>query len=896
MRQVLVSTLIVMLLGSICSGQNPPEKLTGDMDADFKWYDTLGFPDVKGCVYARVATDLRYMTGDEPRQEFVTGFILKDDGDSFTVLTPDLFTDTFKRNKEVKWELEPTGYTPVDLETAAAAKLAELRKPIEDRMRLRLRLALRFAWNLRHSFKGKLPERAQAFVLARQCAQHGLLKNARELYELVSTMRRQLEDPKMSIREAVSEDFAYAGVWGAVLSFGNIKVSRKELLAEFRKIQKKYPETRHSERVNQTIALLEKMVGEDEDYAAYLRLNPVAETQDQRVAELIFLLRDQNGQQCSQPGSCNIFNDREEKEDSPAHELVKLSFEAVPRLLDALSDARFTRSVDYHRDFYFSHRVLRVAECAHIILYRITGVDFRNYEGPDQKKYPDLQTAARAWWEEFNRMGGKQGLIDGTSLGNPNSISQARLLLKRYPRSALAAVIAGAQKTKDSRVSSSLVKIAGEIAGDAPVPFLKKELTNAPDLTTRLAAAQALHKRKVPEAVTAMIAEWNKPHAYTYDKEWYEFDGELVELSRFLSTSGSPKAIRTLAAGFRKRSVALRFSIISSFNETDGSNWGISSSGHTSGGPVDGPVSLDRKFNVAVEDLLVASLDDTEERPGMYVRWGKTHFEDPRICDAAAHVLGLRWPKKYSFDVAAPLSERDRRLVQLINIRRRERGEKPLPVPEPRTIPQLPKAQTDALIRKIADAPAVEARKKAIAAIEKLGVGALQAVAAEVRRRDADDPLRKEFDQLWRKMACIVVEVKMDKGSLPLEATLSKALGNLKGKPLTAGAFVGLLRQFAKAARKGEPLLKLSADRENGVSGVLFTVALTKTLSTKFNKDGFDITELVIVNASNLPTSGGYSSTDYLQTPEGYDDLSKSINQAVASPAAHSIRIRVSMR
>ena len=74
-----------------------------------------------------------------------------------------------------------------------------------------------------------------------------------------------------------------------------------------------------------------------------------------------------------QPGSCDIFDTLAGKKGTPAHKLVDLGYEAVPQLIEHLDDERYTRSVGYHRNFYFSHHVLRVSECAMTIISRIAG-------------------------------------------------------------------------------------------------------------------------------------------------------------------------------------------------------------------------------------------------------------------------------------------------------------------------------------------------------------------------------------------------------------------------------------------------------------------------------------------------------------------------------------------
>ena len=66
-----------------------------------------------------------------------------------------------------------------------------------------------------------------------------------------------------------------------------------------------------------------------------------------------------------------------------------------------------------------------------------------------------------------------------------------------------------------------------------------------------------------------------------------------------------------------------------------------------------------------MEDLLVGALDDDERRIAWSATWGGKPLNDLRIGDLAGHVLWMRWPKKYPFDIAASAAVRDRQQVEL---------------------------------------------------------------------------------------------------------------------------------------------------------------------------------------------------------------------------------------
>lgn len=91
---------------------------------------------------------------------------------------------------------------------------------------------------------------------------------------------------------------------------------------------------------------------------------------------------------------------------------VTAAYAAVPRLIDALDDLRFCRSVGYHRNFYFSHYTLRVGDRALAVLERIAGRTFWeptstfSYMTMDGKT-GEAMKKARAWYAGLQMKGEK---------------------------------------------------------------------------------------------------------------------------------------------------------------------------------------------------------------------------------------------------------------------------------------------------------------------------------------------------------------------------------------------------------------------------------------------------------------------------------------------------------
>jgi hypothetical protein len=48
--------------------------------------------------------------------------------------------------------------------------------------------------------------------------------------------------------------------------------------------------------------------------------------------------------------------------------------------------------------------------------------------------------------------------------------------------------------------------------------------------------------------------------------------------------------------------------------------------------------------------------------------WDDKSFNDPRMCDLAAHMLWKRWPHRYFFDLNADEKERERQRIECLNV------------------------------------------------------------------------------------------------------------------------------------------------------------------------------------------------------------------------------------
>ena len=134
---------------------------------------------------------------------------------------------------------------------------------------------------------------------------------------------------------------------------------------------------------------LDRMIGEDTARAK--RPAPATLQGRARIAELIFLLRDQPGTATDDAGVSG-FRVRvgavrrgatgvRVREDSPVRQLINSGPAAVPQLIEALDDTRMTRAVHYYRAG-LPTQVLRVGDCALQILEAISGQRFTSVAAP----------------------------------------------------------------------------------------------------------------------------------------------------------------------------------------------------------------------------------------------------------------------------------------------------------------------------------------------------------------------------------------------------------------------------------------------------------------------------------------------------------------------------------
>lgn len=628
-------------------------ELSQEAKTNFEWFSDLGFPDLNGCPFVRVATGRWFQSGNEPRQnQYVDGFLIASNTTNFTVFTMDLFKNALAYSANGAPEYARVAFEPIALQDTVNAVLTNhLNEGVEQ--------------NMMRRFGAAISERVEFFALAWACWRNGLNPDAEKLFRRAKLVTRGNEPPDESdFHTRLEKDIAYGMMWRAVLGFGDPSASRLQLLAEFEAIATNYPDSEYEQRAKDTVGILTRMIAEDEAHAKIAPTNLDSLPVEDRVRELIFELRDQNGQQWSQPGSCDIFLDRRGT-NSPAARLVSIGYPAVPLLIIALDAPTFTRSVGFGRNFFFSHTVLTVGDCAVAILEKISGQSFYRAASSsgymsNENKNAVTRKAVEAWWSEFQKKGEEQMLIDGTEAGDGNAPSQAEILVEHYPKRALEPLIKGTEAATDEWVKARLVQLFEKFDSPKALAFLDK-IMRVGTASPSVIAAEILNRKGKHEAIHVMIQKWKD--AKTTD--------ETGSLAGFLANLDSPEAIEALGQNLAGRSIRDRMGIVNVVGES-GTWAGDLSATNRSAATLE-----------AIEKLLVTELQDDGQVMGESGSRMDKSYIDPRVCDMAGFQLNQRWPKRYDFDLSASLKVRDIQRIECQNVWRRAHNLSLLSLPTP---------------------------------------------------------------------------------------------------------------------------------------------------------------------------------------------------------------------
>jgi hypothetical protein len=374
-----------------------------------------------------------------------------------------------------------------------------------------------------------------------------------------------------------------------------------------------------------------------------------------------------------------------------------------------------------------------------------------------------------------------------------------------------------------------------------------------------------------------MIGWWKKtadPHIDDEDPaSWGHY------LAEYLANCGELKAIDALAHDLRKRPISVRMSVIDGL-------------GGRQSYAIDQNPKKDKTVEAAKERLLVAALDDIDERAGESGSRNGKSYADPRVADIAGHTLNNLYPEKYVFDLGAPHRTRDRQLVVMKNVWRSANNEPLLPVPDVRKALAIPADKLRPILDRYLEASGD--RRRAVAdEIEKLGLGALPGV---LQRRDkaAEKTARVAWDDLAKRLACIVADIEISDRAANLDAAVVKRLEGMKGKSFDAKTFIAAVGATLKEAPNDARGIRVFAARAGDDTG--FTLkfeVLARPGNVKGAPSQWGFSESIRVGTEFVRGQFGASSVVARWTNGDYPDLEKVLQRAAASEFDQPIEIRI---
>src|SRR5262249_516882 len=192
----------------------------------------------------------------------------------------------------------------------------------------------------------------------------------------------------------------------------------------------------------------------------------------QKATYWLHHLRDLHVTQSSSPGMCMVLTDSpwslsqdlaEKDTPNPAMELKNLGYEVLPQIIAHLDDARPTRCIGFWRhyspDGYYT---LTYGDCCqqifeaialHSIYERTTTVGYPLRDGLGKQ----CKERAERWWQEFQKKGEKQVLIEGTRRGDRDSYLNAERLVKKFPGAAFDPLCEGIRSAKEDWIRSNML-------------------------------------------------------------------------------------------------------------------------------------------------------------------------------------------------------------------------------------------------------------------------------------------------------------------------------------------------------------------------------------------------------------------------------------------------------
>jgi hypothetical protein len=625
---------------------------------------------------------------------------------------------------------------------------------------------------------------AELVILARAAAARGLLKLSEQALGIAG------ETP--SLDQIVKVRIGDRKYSETLSDLNDPSLSRQEVVDRFDWYLNHFPGNSHAKQARQLREQLADLISQDAKRTRPSLKQIANLPQKQRIAELVYQLRNTFGQQVFHPGFPSVFEDRS-AEPSIALQLLEIGAPAVPALFEASTDTRPTRGTG--SSMHGPPRVISIRDAALEVISRIAGHSGWQFKEEELRK----------WWRHVQSVGYEEALIAEIERGDVESINKANALIDRAPDRVLKAILVALNRTKDPYVVSELLSSAYSLKAFRGNRQIQQIMLKGPNLSSRVRAASLVFRADPNFAVKSMIRELRNPKI---DNE--NGFGELVS---FLFSAGVAEAVDALRNYLSTRNADSRMDIIGGGY----SNFEFEISHE------DPPKS---PYWLAVERLLVSQLSHIESRVGMSLTMGQDSLSDPRVCDLALLYLRIYFPKKYSMPHTESWRLADIFRVEAMNIWRRERGLPDL-FPPVESYPFLSPSRVRKMLSEIARQEG-SSRGAKLAELESLGLRAGPGLVQALKDPNLKEGL-PEAMSLAKGAASIVREVKCESRGGPFPAHLLAEAKGLKGRQLSAET----VSNFFERAKREWPgqmkRLELSARRDG--DGYGYTVVLASVFA-----------------------------------------------------------------
>jgi hypothetical protein len=834
-------------------------------EAAFAQLDRLDSLDTSHLQFVKVATGNWIQYGsDPPQNRYRFGFLVDTQVDCFTVRYLDLTRETLRPTLDGTAEHTRIGYTSQDM--------AELARDLAKRIAPREQREPDLDYYMGPD--APMDPRGEALLLARACLRRGLQSESEGLISALGSVAEAYDEVGSGCFHALSMDFADAAL------------TRDQLLERHRKWKEAFSKHSWAANVDSRIEILTRMIAEDRTR----RSNPgEIEPSPDDVATLLFQLRNEfrpvekwyvDGWFVPPTGSTPSDESR------PSLRLQRLGFQAVPELLAAIGDESPTRCVWYSPRFGGSFRILDVGTFAEELLQQIAGVRFYGKTG-------ERKAAWQSWWTMVSQKGEEGALAELASRGDESSADAAKRLLARWPHR-VGDILIGIRRADNRGDRAELVNVVSENQDEPVTTFLLEELRTGPYISARVDAARALLQRGRRDGLEFFKAEWQ--HADTLKERAApdvpeavaDFDlaiaqGQACEaMADLLLSSGEREAVTLVGRDLMKRGPAVRDAVLDSLRATSLTELTERA---------DAAVKVD--VENAVEDILAQLLDDLRVRLGYYgFSHGDNHasLTNPRTADLAACTLAEFWPNRYHFDPVGPARLKDRRIAVLRNHWRERRGLAALPVaavPDMRS--QDPEVR--ATLERVIGAANADDRRRELVRLEASGLGALAWIEERLPQLPEGHAAVVDLKTLASTLANTVAEVQFDVGDWEAPLALRSSVTELKGKPLTSNAAIGLLLRAVEALPQRSGDVLLSADRLGDATGVNVQLRAAPATGERGVSVNADLS--VVADGQTLAGSHGSGVRAAYDKPDCYEDVVMAIDKALALPNDKAFEIRL---